>query len=108
MKPTDAVTNTMDKDGLWCGGLWSCGNGRATCYYDDNCGGWFGFPMRYPWSTSFLILHHIASKIENTGGLWSTGKGCAMCDYGCDDNYGGWFGFFLGFSWGVSFWFSII
>ena len=39
LKPTGAVTNTMDKDGLWCGGLWSSGKGRAMCNYDDYCGG---------------------------------------------------------------------
>ena len=39
LKPAGAVTNTMDKDGLWCGGLWSSGKGRAMCNYDDYCGG---------------------------------------------------------------------
>mgnify|MGYP005714448495 CR=1 FL=1 len=39
LKPTGAVTNTMDKDGLWCGELWSSGKGRAMCNYDDYCGG---------------------------------------------------------------------
>ena len=29
-------------------GLWSSGKGCAMCNYDDKCGGWFGFPMRYP------------------------------------------------------------
>ena len=39
LKPAGAVTNTMDKDGLWCGGLRSCGKGRAMCNCDDYCGG---------------------------------------------------------------------
>ena len=41
LKPTGAVTNTMDKnkDGLRCGRLWSSGKGFAMCNYDDNCGG---------------------------------------------------------------------
>ena len=39
LKPTGAVTNTMDKDGLWCGRLWSSGIRCAMCNYDDNCGG---------------------------------------------------------------------
>ena len=39
LKPTGAVTNTMDKDGLWCGGLWSSGKGFAMCNYDGNFGG---------------------------------------------------------------------
>ena len=34
LKPRGAVTNTMDKDELWCGGLWSSGKGRAMCNYD--------------------------------------------------------------------------
>ena len=39
LKPAGAVTNTMDKDGLWCDGLRSSGK-RCTMYnYDDNCGG---------------------------------------------------------------------
>ena len=38
LKPTGAVTNAMDKDGLWCGRLWSSGKGCAMCNYDDNCG----------------------------------------------------------------------
>ena len=28
-------------------GLWSSGNGCAMCNYDDNCGGSFGFSVRY-------------------------------------------------------------
>ena len=39
LKPAGAVTNTMEKDGLWCDGLWSSGKGFAMCNYDDNCGG---------------------------------------------------------------------
>ena len=39
LKPTGAVTYTMDKGRLWCGGLWSSGKGRAMCNYDDYCGG---------------------------------------------------------------------
>ena len=29
LKPAGEVTNTMDKDGLWCGGIWSIGKGFA-------------------------------------------------------------------------------
>ena len=29
LKPAGAVTNTMDKDGIWCDGLWSSGK-RCT------------------------------------------------------------------------------
>ena len=39
LKPAGAVTNTMDKDGLWCGGLLSSGKGFTMYNYDDNCGG---------------------------------------------------------------------
>ena len=39
LKPAGAVTTTMDKDGLWCGGLRSSGKGRAMCNCDDYCGG---------------------------------------------------------------------
>ena len=39
LKPAGAVTNAMDKDGLWCGRLWSSGKGCAMCNYDDYCGG---------------------------------------------------------------------
>ena len=33
LKPAGAVTNTMDKGGLWYGRLWSSGQGRAMCNY---------------------------------------------------------------------------
>ena len=64
LKPTGAVTNTMDKDELWCDGLWSSGKRCTICNYDDNCGGLFGFPVPYEVSLGLflLILFHIASK----------------------------------------------
>ena len=32
------------------------------CSYDDNCGGWFWFSVRYPWV--FFLLAHWLSRTE--------------------------------------------